>query len=254
MSNLNSMGVGYDLYTKTLNEFVLGKKMVINTINQYSFCMAEQDEEFKKALMNSDVLLPDGDGIVLAERFLTGKKIKKISGADLHAYLLSYLNKTKGKCFYLGSSSSTLDKIKNRLKREYPDLQANFYSPPFTQEFSDTDNEEMINSINEFKPDVLFVGLTAPKQEKWSIDHKQEIDAKLVCGIGAVFDFYAGTVERPSQVWIDMHLEWLGRFIQEPRRLWRRYLYYGPVYLYMIFKKKFSSDKSFKPQLPQRAA
>lgn len=249
MSNLDSMGVGYDLYTKTLNEFVFGQKMVVNTINQYSFCMAEQDEDFKNALMNSDVLLPDGDGIVLAERFLTGKKIKKISGADLHVHLLSILNQTKGKCFYLGSSNATLEKIRTRLASEYPDLTANFYSPPFTNEFSNADNAEMISLINEFRPDVLFVGLTAPKQEKWSIDHKQEIDAKLVCGIGAVFDFYAGTIERPSQLWIDMHLEWLGRLIQEPRRLWRRYLYYGPVYLYMIFRKKFSSAKSFKPQV-----
>lgn len=254
MGNLNSMGVGYDLYTKTLSEFAFGQKTVINTINQYSFCMAEKDEDFKNALLKSDVLLPDGDGIVLAERFLTGKKIKKITGADLHAYLLSFLNKTKGKCFYLGSSAATLEKIKNRLTSEYPDLQANFYSPPFTPQFSTSDNEEMISIINEFKPDVLFVGLTAPKQEKWAIDHKQEIDAKLVCGIGAVFDFYAGTVERPSQLWIDMHLEWLGRFIHEPKRLWRRYLYYGPVYLYMILKKKLSLQKMLKPEVTQRAA
>lgn len=241
MRNINSLqpkGINYNLFTGMLNDLPLARKTVINTINQYSFCIAEEDVKFKEALLNSEVLLPDGDGIVLAERILTGKRIKKISGTDLHLHFLSTLNAKKGRCFYLGSSPSTLEKIKTKLASEYPDIEAGFYSPPFKLQFTDEDNQAMIDAINSFKPDVLFIGLTAPKQEKWSSEHKQAIDAKIICAIGAVFDFYAGTVKRPSKLWINMRLEWLGRFMSEPKRMWRRYFYFGPIYLYLIMKQK----------------
>jgi N-acetylglucosaminyldiphosphoundecaprenol N-acetyl-beta-D-mannosaminyltransferase len=238
MNSLKSKGINYNLFTGILNDLPLATKTVINTINQYSFCIAEEDEKFKQALLESEVLLPDGEGIVFAERLLTGKKIKKISGTDLHLHLLATLNEKKGKCFYLGSSPSTLQKIQQKLATEYPGIQAGFYSPPFKLSFTDEDNQQMIDAINSFQPDVLFIGLTAPKQEKWSAEHKAAIDAKIICAIGAVFDFYAGTVKRPSQMWIDMRLEWFGRFLSEPKRMWRRYFYFGPIYLFHIAKTR----------------
>ena len=81
--------------------------------------------------------------------------------------------------------------------------------------------------------------MTAPKQEKWAYSNKTRIDAQLICSIGAVFDFYAGTVQRPSDVWIDLSLEWLGRLVKEPKRMWKRYLYYGPVFFYYLVNQKF---------------
>ncbi|MET1054827.1 MAG: WecB/TagA/CpsF family glycosyltransferase [Pedobacter sp.] len=241
MNNIKPTGFDYNLYTGILNDLSYTKKTVINTINQYSYCIAENDPTFKKALQDSEVLLPDGDGIVIAERILTGKKIKKISGAQLHDHFLSMLAKKKGRCFYLGSSPSTLAKIKANLDKQYPEIQAGFYSPPFKTEFTEQDNQDMINAINDFAPEVLFIGLTAPKQEKWSHDHKEAINAKVICAIGAVFDFYAGTVKRPSTMMINMKMEWLGRLVSEPKRMWRRYLYFGPIYLYHILKRKLDS-------------
>lgn len=239
MKSSSNKGIDYNIFTGTLKDLPLAAKTVISTINQYSFCIAEKDAGFKRALQESEILLPDGDGVVFAERLLTGKRIKKISGTDLHLYLLSILNKKKGRCFYLGSLLTTLNKIGEKLKREYPNIETAFYSPPFRLNFTDEDNCKMIDAINAFKPDVLFIGLTAPKQEKWANEHKNRIDANIICSIGAVFDFYAETVKRPGQLWINMHLEWLGRFISEPKRMWRRYFYYGPVYLYFIIKRKF---------------
>jgi N-acetylglucosaminyldiphosphoundecaprenol N-acetyl-beta-D-mannosaminyltransferase len=238
--DLNRRGIDYDLYTGSLSDLRFGQKTVINTINQYSYCIAEKDDKFKQALRQSEVLLPDGEGIVFAEKFLTGKKIRKISGTDLHLHLLSYLNNKKGKCFYMGSSENTLCKIKQRLNEEYPDIEMACYSPPFKSHFTDRDNTEIIAAVNAFKPDVLFVGLTAPKQEKWANEQREKIDVNIICAVGAVFDFYAGTVKRPGQLWIDLRLEWFVRFIHEPRRMWRRYFYYGPVYLGHIIKKKFN--------------
>jgi len=243
MNNIKSKGINYNLFTGILNDLPVAPKTVINTINQYSFCIAEEDAQFKQALQESEILLPDGDGIVFAERLLTGNKIKKISGTDLHLHLLSTLSEKKGRCFYLGSTPATLQKIKQRLQEEYPDVEAGFYSPPFRLEFTEEDNQQMIDAINAFKPDVLFIGLTAPKQEKWSNAHKAAIDATIICAIGAVFDFYAGTVKRPGKLMINMKLEWLGRFTSEPKRMWRRYLYFGPIYLYLILKKKMNINQ-----------
>lgn len=230
--------MGYSIFNGDLFDLDSSKKTLITTINQYSYCIAEEDPEFKKALLQSDVLLPDGMGIVSAVQLQTGKKIKKIAGADIHLHLLNDLNKKAGSCFYLGASERTLSKIKERLAIEFPNIEVATYSPPFKSHFSKLENKEMIDVINAFAPDVVFVGMTAPKQEKWAFHHKTHLKTKTICAIGAVFDFYAGTVERPSSFWINLKLEWLIRLVKEPKRMWKRYLYYGPVFIGYILQNK----------------
>lgn len=230
--------LGYDIFTGSLGNLSFQNKTVINTINQYSFCMAEKNLSFKQALQQSDILLPDGIGIVAAVKLNCHKCIRKISGCALHLHLLQQLNQRGGRCFYLGSSWLTLQKLQQRLAFDYPNVKAGFYAPPFKADFSAEDNELMVKAINDFGPDVLFVGMTAPKQEKWTAKHRQQINATVICAIGAVFDFYAGTVKRPKQIWINLKLEWLGRLLNEPKRLWKRYLYYGPVFLFLLIKYK----------------
>ncbi|OYX86489.1 MAG: glycosyltransferase [Flavobacteriales bacterium 32-34-25] len=234
----------YSIYNNSLSDLDLSQKTLITTINQYSYCIAEEDAEFKNALLGSDVLLPDGMAIVSAVRLKTGEKIKKIAGADIHLHLLNNLNVKSGRCFYLGSSEGTLLKIKERLAVEFPNINVGTYSPPFKSHFSKSENKEMIDTINSFAPDVVFVGMTAPKQEKWAFHHKTQLKTKTICAIGAVFDFYAGTVERPSLFWINLRLEWFIRLIKEPKRMWRRYLYYGPVFIGYILRQKKSRLRS----------
>ena len=233
-------GLDYNLYDGELVDISLGSKAIINTINQYSYCIAEEDSEFKSALQNSDVLLPDGEGVVLAERFLTGRKLQKISGTDIHFHLLEKLNKIGGKCFYLGASDDTLKKIKARINKEYPNVQVGYFSPNFKAVFTEAERNEMIAAVNAFAADVLFIGLTAPKQEKLSQQFKQRVNVKIICAIGAVFDFYAGTIQRPNKFLIGLKLEWLGRLLRNPAKMWRRYLYYGPIYIYTVLKIKFN--------------
>jgi N-acetylglucosaminyldiphosphoundecaprenol N-acetyl-beta-D-mannosaminyltransferase len=226
----------YNVFNDEISAIDYTQKQLITTINQYSYCIAENDASFKKALKKSDILLPDGVGIVIAAKLLKNQKIKKIAGADIHEYLLEKVHADSGSCMYLGASEDTLAKIKERIAIEYPNIRVATYSPPFKPEFSKEDNREMIVAVNEVKPDVLFVGMTAPKQEKWGHANKKKLDTKTICAIGAVFDFYAGTVERPSQFWINLQLEWFIRLVKEPKRMWRRYLYYGPFFLYLLLK------------------
>lgn len=227
----------YSIFISDLNQIDIHSKCLINTLNQYSFNMAEEDKNFKSALKESDVLLPDGIGITTAARVLEGKKIKKIAGADVHIYLLQQLNINGGKCFYLGAAEETLIAIKNRLATEFPNIEMGYHSPPFKSYFSEADNNYMVDKINAFHPDILFVGMTAPKQEKWVHDHKEQLDVTVICSIGAVFDFYSGTIKRPGQFWINLGLEWFIRLLTEPYHLWRRYLVYGPVFVFKLLQE-----------------
>jgi len=232
--------IKYNLFTKQLSELPTTGKYVINTINPHSYCVAKKDVIFSNALKTSDVLLPDGIGIVLATKILTGKSIEKIAGADVHHYLLKQANKKKQKVCYLGASEKTLQLIKERIHKEYKNIRVTSYSPPFKEEFSKQDNLEMLKFINTFKPNILFVGLTAPKQEKWVYINKEAINANTIVSIGAVFDFYAGTVVRSSKFWIQIGLEWLPRLLREPKRLWKRNFISTPEFILDVLKVKIN--------------
>ncbi|WP_298480324.1 WecB/TagA/CpsF family glycosyltransferase [uncultured Maribacter sp.] len=234
--------LGYNIYNASLNKIESNEKLLINTINQYSFCIAEKDNKFKESLLQSDILLPDGIGIIAAAKFINKEKINKIAGADLHDYFLEKLNKESGSCFYMGSSETTLTKIKERLNKEYPNIKVGAYSPPFKHQFIKEDNTAILNAINSFAPNVLFVGMTAPKQEKWAYKFKEALNTQYICSIGAVFDFYAGTTTRPSKFWQNLGLEWLGRLFKEPKRMWKRYIYYGFVFAGHLVKHKFKKE------------
>lgn len=222
----------YPLLTNT-------KKIIINTINPHSYCVSKKDEAFREALKSSDVLLPDGVGIVWAARFLKKKKIAKIAGYDIFKYLMEETNKSGGTCFFLGASETTLNLIEKRAKNDYPNIKLYSYSPPFKKVFSENDNKKMTEKVNEYKPDVLFVGMTAPKQEKWVNENKNTLNAKITCSIGAVFDFYAGTVKRPGKFWIKLGLEWFPRFLKEPKRLAERNLISTPLFIIEVIYLRF---------------
>ena len=234
----------YQVYSGLIQEIDYTKQgMVINTISPHSYTVAKTDHVFRNALLKSDILLPDGHGIVWAVNELFHERIKRIAGSDMHDHLLKQLQEKGGKVFYLGSKQDTLTKIEHRLNKDFPAIKMDSYSPPYKPKFSPEENEEMINRINEFAPDVLFVGMTAPKQEKWIHENKHLLNAKIMCCIGAVFDFYAGTVKRSGPFWINHGLEWLPRFIRNPRRLWRRIFIAIPAFMSDVFLYKLKINR-----------
>ena len=236
--------LNYKVFEGVLDSIDLNKKHIINTINAHSYCVAKKDILFKESLLSSDVLLPDGISIVYAHYLLRGEKIRKIAGYDIFLFLMDILNKESESCFFLGSSKKTLKKIKQKASEEYPNIKVFDYSPPFKEEFSKEDNIEMITAINKSRPAVLFVGMTAPKQEKWSYLNKDKINAKLIVSIGAVFDFYAGTVKRPSKFWINIGLEWLIRFLENPKKMFPRIFKSMPIFVRDIMLLKIKQVKA----------
>jgi N-acetylglucosaminyldiphosphoundecaprenol N-acetyl-beta-D-mannosaminyltransferase len=152
---------------------------------------------------------------------------------------MEQLNAKGGKVMFVGSSDKVLSQIKERIARELPRLEAVTLSPPYKETFSDEDNAALIKAINEAAPDLLWIGLTAPKQEKWITRHWDQLNINCHCGtIGAVFDFYAGSKKRAPLFWQRHGIEWLHRLITEPRRLWRRYLFGNVIFLFHILAEK----------------
>ena len=245
-------------------------KLLINTVNAHSFNTAKKDPLFAEALTQGDVLIPDGVSVVKACKWIKAKSQPKerIAGWDLFEFEMKRLEDSV-KCemlnvkledsvkleesnptfntqhstfsktvMFMGSSQKVLDLIVKRAAVDYPHLKVATYSPPYMPEFSDEDNRAIIAAINAANPDLLWIGMTAPKQEKWTYSHWKELDIHCHVGtIGAVFDFFAGTVER-APVWWQRHgLEWLYRLLKEPRRMWRRYIIGNALFLWNMTKE-----------------
>lgn len=221
-------------------------KVLINTIYAFSYVVAQKDSFFAEALTQCDYLMPDGAGIVKACRWVNAKcqPKERIAGWDLFSFEMNCLKRKSEesgkrlKVMFLGSSEKVLSLIRQRTAVDYPDLEVVTYSPPYKPEFSDEDSLAMIRATNEADPDLLWIGMTAPKQEKWTYQHWNELNIHCHCGtIGAVFDFYAGTIKRAPLCWQKHALEWLFRLIMEPRRMWRRYIIGNTKFLYYIYRE-----------------
>lgn len=227
------------------------QKTLINTINAFSYNNAQEDSLFAEALKNGDYLIPDGASIVKACRKIKAKSqpIERIAGWDLFVFEMNSLNErshkamadggTKLKVMFMGSSEKVLSLIRERAAKDYPNLEVATYSPPYKPEFSEEDSNAIINAINSENPDLLWIGMTAPKQEKWTYSHWDRLNIHCHVGtIGAVFDFFAGTAKRAPLWWQKHSLEWLYRLIIEPRRMWRRYIIGNVRFLWLISKEK----------------
>lgn len=226
-------------------------KLLINTINAHSYNTARKDSLFAEALTNGDVLLPDGVSIVMACKWIKAKSLPKerIAGWDLFAFEMEKLEReseelrTKSEeskiVMFMGSSQKVLDLIVKRAAEVYPHLKVVTYSPPYKTEFSDEDNKAIIDAIHAANPDLLWIGMTAPKQEKWTYSHWKELNIHCHVGsIGAVFDFFAGTMKRAPMWWQEHGLEWLYRLLKEPKRMWRRYIIGNTLFLWNMVKEK----------------
>ena len=215
-------------------------KLLINTINAHSYNTALKDPLFAEALMRGDALIPDGASIVMACRWLKAKcqPKERIAGWDLFTFEMERLNGKGGTCFFMGSSEKVLALIREKAAKVYPNIRIETYSPPYKPAFSEEENRAIIDAINQARPDLLWIGMTAPKQEKWAYCHWKELVIDCHCGtIGAVFDFFAGTMERAPLWWQEHGLEWLYRLIKEPRRMWRRYIIGNMLFLWNVATK-----------------
>lgn len=224
---------------------ISGKKWLA-CFNPHSYAVSLKDERFVLALKSADWLVPDGIGVVIASHLLGGRIVARVTGSDIFFGLSQRMNKKLGmKAFFLGAAEETLLDIRERMAVDYPNIEiVGTYSPPFKPEYSVAELDEMIAAVNAAEPDVLWVGMTAPKQEKWIYDHVSELNVKFAGAIGAVFDFYTGRVQRSHPFFQKVGFEWLPRLLQEPKRLWRRMFVSAPVFLWHVCLQRVGRTSS----------
>ena len=206
--------------------------------NPHSLVVAHDDDEFLSALQWADVVLPDGFGIVLASRLGERTIRHRVSGPDLLEQLARHWNRAANHSFFfLGSTPEVLHRMQSRMNSEFPSVRVKgTYVPPYQAEFGMAESRLMADAVNAASPDVLWVGMTAPKQEKWIMRHRKELRVPVVCAVGAAFDFFAAAKQR-SPLWFREHgLEWLPRLLSEPVRLWRRNFISTPIFLFHVMK------------------
>jgi len=194
--------------------------------NAYAAELACRDREFMAAMRGADLLVADGAGILVASWILGGGIRDRVTGPDLFPAVSRELDGKGGKSvFYLGTSNETLEKIRRRHEAEFPNLRiAGMLAPPYRKRFSNEELADMAAAVNAAAPNVLWIGLGAPKQENWILANRDRLRVPLCCPVGALFDYYAGNTTMPPE-WMQRYgLHWFYRLLHNPRRLWRRSL------------------------------
>ena len=229
---------------------IAGRCATVSTISPNSYGISTKDAAFHEALANADYLVLDGVYFGLASVLLQGRTIKANQGPTVFHHFMRRLNASSGSAFFLGASEETLARIVARAAVDYPKVSVAVHSPPYKPAFSEADNVDMLARITGFGPDVLFIGMTAPKQEKWAHEHRERIHAHLAVSIGGVFDWYAGTEPEVAPIWWKLKLVWIVRTIRRPELL-KRYPSIGIFFRHLILAvlrlKRFPSSV---PALP----
>lgn len=199
--------------------------------NVHTTVMSKQNEFFKNITNESYLSTPDGVPLVWYAKLTGNKKISRVAGPDLMDSLFKISEEKCYTHYFYGGSENTLEQLKKELENKYPRLKiVGMYSPPYRKLTPEEDND-IISIINKAKPNILWVGLGAPKQEFWMNDHKNRIKSSIMIGVGAGFDFFAGTIKR-APLWMQKSgLEWLFRLSQEPTRLWKRYFVTNSLFI-----------------------
>ncbi|WP_222709887.1 WecB/TagA/CpsF family glycosyltransferase [Reinekea thalattae] len=208
-------------------------------VSNVHMCMEVFDsKDFATVVNTADMVIPDGRPIYWAQKLLGNKGATQVRGQDImNAICAISGSKQLNIGLYGGSSPELLLEVKRKLSNTYPDVKITYaYAPPF-RSLTETEDVQMCTEINGSAVDVLFVGIGCPKQERWMYEHKGKINCVML-GVGAAFDFIAGSKKHAPR-WMQLAgLEWLFRLASEPERLWQRYLKQNPRFLFHFFRQK----------------
>jgi N-acetylglucosaminyldiphosphoundecaprenol N-acetyl-beta-D-mannosaminyltransferase len=210
-----------------------GRKGYVCVAATHTVVATQDDPELRAAVQGASLVVPDGQPVVWAMNALGHDLSHRVYGPDLMAKFCERSALTGARMFlYGGRNQGALVQLALNLRRRFPGLQVvGGYSPPF-RTLSEEEIDAVVEEINHARPDVVWVGIGVPKQEKWMAALRDRIDAPVLVGVGAAFDFHAGLVAQAPAWMQSAGLEWLFRLSKEPRRLWKRYLTYNPRFVY----------------------
>jgi N-acetylglucosaminyldiphosphoundecaprenol N-acetyl-beta-D-mannosaminyltransferase len=213
--------------------------------NPHSLVIARSDAEFRRALQGASAVVADGVGCRWAAALVGASIGPRITGSDFFVSVMTVLNALGGRAFFFGSSERVLAKLTDKVSTDFPRIAVRSLSPPY-RDWSAAENRHMIEIIRDFRPDVLWVGMTAPKQEKWVARNAAEVAVPAIGSIGAVFDYYAGVTHRAPQWICDLGFEWLYRLPREPKRLWKRTVVSAPAFLWYAVCQRLQRSGSHR--------
>ncbi|WP_242928730.1 WecB/TagA/CpsF family glycosyltransferase [Pontibacter vulgaris] len=203
--------------------------------NVHMLVESYKDKSFNTLLNQADVATPDGGPVSKLMKLLYGQQQDRVAGMDLVPRLLQEAADRGKSVYFYGSTDQVLEAVVSRAKQDLPNLRiAGYYSPPF-RKLSDEEDNAIVDMINETAPDLVFVALGCPKQERWMADHKGRVNACML-GVGQAFMTYAGLEKRLPKWARDLSLEWTYRLYLEPGRLWKRYLVTNSTFVYLASK------------------
>lgn len=228
-----------EIIKSIVDSFKQHRKCIISYVNIYALNIGYDNRWFQNFLNNSDVNFCDGFGVSLGARILGANIKNRNTPPDWIPYLSSECSTNNITLGFIGSSSGISEKTADILKQKSPDLKVVFtHHGYFNKTSGHPENEAVIEQINQAHPDILMVGFGMPMQEKWIMENFDRLDVKVFLPVGAAFDYISGNVRRAPKWMTDHGLEWLGRLIIEPRRLWKRYIIGIPLFFFRVFKQK----------------
>ncbi|GAC1400766.1 MAG: hypothetical protein NVSMB63_20100 [Sediminibacterium sp.] len=212
------------------------KRVCVTPVN--CVVWASKNEALKEIYNTADLTLCDGVPLIWASRLLGNRLKGRVTGLDLLPQYMEQAYKKNHSLFFLGAKEGVAELLKNKYEQQYPGIRiAGIYSPPFAERFSEEENNKIIRLVNQAKPDILWVSLTAPKQDHWIHEHLHELHVHVAIGVGGAFEVAAHTIRRAPAFMQRNGLEWLYRFSKEPQRLFRRYWIEAPLFIPLVIKQ-----------------
>jgi N-acetylglucosaminyldiphosphoundecaprenol N-acetyl-beta-D-mannosaminyltransferase len=216
--------------------------------NVHTVITGRKNKDFMMVNNKAKLSIPDGTPLVWFSKIKGHKSVNRTAGPDLMTEIFkrsNICNGTQIKHYFYGSTNENLKMLKSELIKKYPDLHiVGMYSPPF-RNLSEEEQQEIIDKINRLAPDIVWVGLGAPKQEIWMSDVHNKLSNSLLIGVGAAFNFHSGLVKRAPLFMQQCGLEWLYRLLQEPKRLFKRYLTTNILFFYFLIKDELLMRKKY---------
>lgn len=238
----NNLKETMDVLTRAIEK---GQKLRVCVTPVNCVLWANKDEKLRQIYNSADLTTADGVPLLWASRLLGSPIRGRVTGLDLLPEFSKISAKKGFRFFFLGAADGVAVKLANHLKSINTGLKiAGTYSPPFAERFSDEENEKMITLINQSNADVLWVSLTAPKQDFWIAEHFGRLDVSIAIGVGAAFDVVAGNIKRSPEWMQNAGLEWFYRLLKEPGRLSKRYLVEAPQFIPLLIKQKWRSVRN----------
>ncbi|MCK4385059.1 MAG: WecB/TagA/CpsF family glycosyltransferase [candidate division Zixibacteria bacterium] len=232
--------LGFDDTVRRIEDSIQKRQPIRHcAINAAKIVKIQSDRKLREIVVSSDVISPDGQSIVWASRFLKKPLPERVTGIDLMQKLLELAANKGYKVFLLGAREEVISRLTEKLKQKLPRLNLVGWRNGY---FSTAEEKEIVEEINQKKPDILFVGMSSPKKEYWMSKYQSSLKVSFCMGVGGGFDVLVGKIKRAPRWMQKLGLEWFHRFLQEPTRMWKRYLVTNTLFLFYLLKEKLKNQ------------